>query len=68
MSMKAYIMLNVKTGKEDEICRELVNFKEVEEVATIYGEYDAIIKVSADDMNHLDRFILQKLGGYRTSP
>ncbi len=63
MSMKAYIMLNVKTGKEDEICRELVNFKEVEEVATIYGEYDAIIKVSADDMNHLDRFILQKLRG-----
>ena len=63
MSVKAYIMLNAKTGKEDEICKELVKFDEVEEVATVYGEYDAIIRVSTEDMNHLDRFILQKLRG-----
>jgi DNA-binding Lrp family transcriptional regulator len=63
MSVKAYIMLNAKTGKEDEICKELVKFDEVEEVATVYGEYDAIIRVATEDMNHLDRFILQKLRG-----
>lgn len=63
MTVKAYIMLNVNTGSEDEVCEELVKFKEVEEVATIYGEYDAVVKVSASDMDHLDNFILEKLRG-----
>lgn len=63
MTVKAFIMIGAETGKEDEICKELVKFDEVEEVATIYGEYDAVIKVGADDMNHLDRFILQDLRG-----
>ena len=61
--MKAYIMMNVNTGSEDEVCDELVKFEEVEEVATIYGEYDAVVKVRASDMDHLDHFILKKLRG-----
>jgi DNA-binding Lrp family transcriptional regulator len=61
MPIKAYILVNVSTGTEDEVCRALVEFNEVEEVATIYGEYDAIIKVEAKDMNHLDDFITTKL-------
>jgi len=61
MTVKAFILINVSTGTEDEVCKELVEFDEVEEVATIYGEYDAIIKVRAEDMNHLDGFITSKL-------
>jgi DNA-binding Lrp family transcriptional regulator len=61
MTVKAFIMMNVNTGKEDEVCKELVKYKEVEEVATIYGEYDAILKVKVKDMNGLDEFIVQKL-------
>jgi DNA-binding Lrp family transcriptional regulator len=63
MTVKAYIMLNVNTGSEDEVCSNLALHEEVEEVATVYGEYDAIIKVVAKNMNHLDRFILEKLRG-----
>lgn len=63
MSVKAFIMINVKIGTEDEVCKELVKFDEVEEVATIYGEYDAVVKIHAGDMEHLDRFILEKLRG-----
>jgi DNA-binding Lrp family transcriptional regulator len=63
MTVKAYIMINANVGAEDEICQSLVKFDEVEEVATIYGEYDAVIKVSATNMNHLDRFILENLRG-----
>lgn len=63
MTVKAYIMINVNIGTEDEICKNLVKFDEVEEVATIYGEYDALIKVKANDMSHLDRFILENLRG-----
>ena len=61
MPVEAYIMINVNAGSEDEVCKELVKFEEVEEVATIYGEYDAVIRVQARDMDHLDRFILEKL-------
>jgi len=63
MTVKAYILMNVKTGTEDEVCKELVKFEEMEEVATIYGEYDAVAKVHAKDMDHLDRFIIEKLRG-----
>jgi len=61
MTVKAYILVNVSTGTEDEVSKALVKFDEVEEVATIYGEYDAIIKVAAKDMNDLDDFISSKL-------
>ena len=61
MTIKAFILVNVSTGTEDEVCKTLVKFDEVEQVATIYGEYDAIIKVTAKDMNHLDDFITSKL-------
>jgi DNA-binding Lrp family transcriptional regulator len=63
MTVKAYIMISARTGKEDEVCNELVKFDQVEEVSTIYGEYDAIIKVGVEDMSHLDKFILQNLRG-----
>jgi DNA-binding Lrp family transcriptional regulator len=63
LRVKAYIMLNVKTGTEDEICKELTEYEEVEEAATIYGQYDAVIKVGTQDMKHLDSFILEKLRG-----
>jgi DNA-binding Lrp family transcriptional regulator len=61
MTVKAFIMMNVSTGKEDEVCGELVKHDEVEEVDTIYGEYDAVLKVRVKDMNDLDDFIVQKL-------
>ena len=61
MTVKAFILVNVSTGTEDEVCKALDELDEVEEVATIYGEYDAIIKVAAKDMNHLDEFITSQL-------
>lgn len=61
MSVKAYIMINVKTGTEDEICEKVLKYSEVEEAAAIYGEFDLILKIKAKDMNHLDRLIVDKL-------
>ena len=63
MSVDAYIMLNVKTGSEDEICLELVKYEEVQGASTVYGQYDAIIKVSVENMKQLDNFIMTKLRG-----
>ena len=61
MSIEAYIMMNIKSGSEDEVCEKLTTYEEVEEVAVIYGEYDAIIKVKTEDMKALDGFIIKKL-------
>jgi len=63
MPGKADIMMHAKSGPADEICKELAEFEEVEGVATIYGQYDVIIKVAAEDMPGLDDFILNKLRG-----
>jgi len=61
LSIEAYIMMNIKSGSEDEVCKTLTNYQEVEEVAVIYGEYDAVIKVKTSDMKTLDTFIIEKL-------
>ena len=61
MSIEAYIMMNIKSGSEDQVCETLTNYQEVEEVAVIYGEYDAVIKVKTSDMKTLDTFIIEKL-------
>ena len=63
MTIKAYIMINLKSGSEEEVCGELAKFDEVEKVSTVYGEYDAIVKINAEDMAQLDRFLLEKLRG-----
>ncbi|MDP2901228.1 MAG: hypothetical protein Q8O47_09700 [Candidatus Bathyarchaeota archaeon] len=47
MSVKAYIMMNVKTGTEDEVCEKVLKFSEVEEAAAIYVAFDLILKVKA---------------------
>lgn len=61
MSIEAYIMMNIKSGSEDQVCETLTKYKEVEEVAVIYGEYDAVIKVKTSDMKTLDTFIIENL-------
>ena len=59
--IEAYIMMNIKSGAEDEVCQVLAQNPVVEEVAVIYGEYDAIIKVKAENMKTLDAFITDTL-------
>jgi DNA-binding Lrp family transcriptional regulator len=61
MSVKAYIMMNIKSGSEDEVCEKLLDYDEIEEVSTIYGEFDVIAKVKAKDMNSLDNLIVRRL-------
>jgi DNA-binding Lrp family transcriptional regulator len=57
----AYIMMNIKSGTEDEVCEKLTGYSEIKEIAVIYGEYDAIIKVKTDNMVKLDNFITERL-------
>ncbi len=53
----AFILLNVKMGKEDEALREVTNIKEVKEAHRVYGTYDTIVKVEADEFGEVKRVI-----------
>jgi DNA-binding Lrp family transcriptional regulator len=60
-NIEAYIMMNIKSGTEDEVCDKLTEYPEIKEVAVIYGEYDALVKVKTENMKTLDNFITDKL-------
>ena len=59
--IEAYIMMNIETGSEEQVCNTLQTYPEVKEIAVIYGEYDAVIKVEAENMKKLDSFIIERL-------
>jgi len=56
MVVKAYILFKVNSDREREICKKIVEHDEVLEASIIYGEYDLIAKVNAEDMGQIDSF------------
>ena len=53
----AFILLNVKMGKEDQALKEVTSMKEVKEAHRVYGTYDTRVKVEADDFEEVKRVI-----------
>ncbi len=58
---RAFVLLNVATGSEDEVLKQLKNIETVEESYVSYGVYDLIIKVKADTMENLKNTVTQKI-------
>lgn len=56
----AYVFINVKRGGEN-AAFELKKFPGVKEVSPVYGEYDVIVKVEKNDMEDLQKFLVEKL-------
>ena len=66
----AYVMVNSEVGCEAEVMEELNKISGVREVHRLYGVYDIIIKVEAEDMVDLKETVLsrvRKLGKVRSS-
>jgi DNA-binding Lrp family transcriptional regulator len=61
MALLSYILITVKSGSEREFLKEVSEFKEVLEANLVIGENDAIIKVEAEDIAQLDKFLTDKL-------
>lgn len=56
----AYVFINIKRGGENNV-NELKKLPGVIDVASVYGEYDVIMKVQKEDMEELQKFLVEKV-------
>ena len=62
---KAFILLNVKSGYEDSVKKELEITKGIIESHAIYGKYDFMVSMESSSQDELksDIFSLRKMSG-----
>jgi len=54
---KAFILINVESGSEDKVVKQLKKMGLVEEAYVSYGVYDLVIKIKAETMELLKKTI-----------
>jgi DNA-binding Lrp family transcriptional regulator len=66
----AYVMINSETGYESEVMKKLEKIPGVQSVYQLYGVYDIIIKIEAEDLIELKEIVslgIRKLEKIRAS-
>jgi DNA-binding Lrp family transcriptional regulator len=58
---KAFVLINVESGAEEEVVNQLKKVPGVEEAYFSYGVYDIIAKVSAESMEKLKDIVTHKV-------
>ncbi|HTY76026.1 MAG TPA: Lrp/AsnC ligand binding domain-containing protein [Candidatus Nanoarchaeia archaeon] len=58
---KAYVLINVESGFEDDILRELKSIEGVDEAYFSYGVYDIITKVKSETMEMLKDMVTKRI-------
>ena len=58
---QAFVLINVESGAEEDIVKELKKIVGVEEAYYSYGVYDIISKVKADSMDKLKEMVTHKI-------
>lgn len=58
---KAYVLINVESGFEDDVLRELKSIEGVDEAYFSYGVYDIITKVKAETMEQLKDMVTKRI-------
>ena len=54
---RAFVLVNVESGSEDEVLNELKKVEGIEEAYFSYGVYDLITKIKADTMDRLKELV-----------
>ncbi|RLG58352.1 Lrp/AsnC family transcriptional regulator [Candidatus Geothermarchaeota archaeon] len=57
----AFVLINTELGAEDEIKKKLLEIPEVEEAHAVYGVYDIIAKVRAENLEKIKEVITWKI-------
>jgi DNA-binding Lrp family transcriptional regulator len=58
---RAYVLLNVESGSEDAVLKQLRDISIVEEAYVSYGVYDLIVKVHSETMEEMKETISHKI-------
>ena len=59
--MKAYILIDIRTGGIHEVVRNLRRLDSVVEANMTFGPYDAIAVVEAEDVNGVGRILADEI-------
>lgn len=62
---RAYVLINVESGSEDDVLKELKATEGVEEAYFSYGVYDLITKIKADTMDNLKDMVTRRIRALR---
>ncbi len=57
----AFVLINTRLGAESEVVKKLLEIDGVEEAYTVYGVYDIVAKIVADDLDKLREIITWKI-------
>lgn len=57
----AFVLINTEIGAEREVAKELIKIEGIDEVYVIYGVYDIIAKVRAENLDKLKEIITLKI-------
>jgi len=57
----AYILITTNAGMEQKVAEELALMDFVKSVDLVYGDYDVIIKIDAENVDNLTAIILDKI-------
>ncbi|MFQ5711302.1 MAG: Lrp/AsnC family transcriptional regulator [Candidatus Geothermarchaeales archaeon] len=57
----AFVLINTELGSEEEVRSKLLEHEEVEEAYIVYGVYDLIVKLKAEDMDQIKRTVSWKI-------
>jgi DNA-binding Lrp family transcriptional regulator len=59
--MKAYVLINIRTGELRDVVRQLKRVEQVREANMTFGPYDAVAIVEASDVNDLGRILASEI-------
>jgi DNA-binding Lrp family transcriptional regulator len=58
---RAFVLINVESGAEDDVLNALKKIKNIEESYFSYGVYDIITKIKAETMEKLKEMVTKKI-------
>jgi DNA-binding Lrp family transcriptional regulator len=58
---KAFVLINVESGSEEEVLEQIKKIEGVEEAYFSYGVYDIITKIAANSMEKLRETVTRKV-------
>jgi len=57
----AFVLINAEIGAEEEVVKELMKVEGVEEAYIVYGVYDVVAKVKAENLEKLKETITWRI-------